>query len=48
MNALLIEESEDNSRFNLSHRAIEYLLAQRGIVVIHESTRLWCDKFGSY
>ncbi len=34
-------------RLNLSHRDIEDLLAQRGIVVTHESIRLWCNKFGS-
>ncbi len=34
-------------RFNLSHRDIEDLLAQRGILVTHESIRLWCNKFGS-
>jgi putative transposase len=34
-------------RFNLSHRDIEDLLAQRGIVVSHEAVRLWCNKFGS-
>ena len=33
-------------RFNLSHRDIEDLLAQRGIDVSHESIRLWCNKFG--
>ena len=33
-------------RFNLSHRDIEYLLAQRGIIVSYESIRLWCIKFG--
>ena len=33
-------------RFNLSHRDIEDLLARRGIVVTHESIRLWCNKFG--
>ena len=33
-------------RFNLSHRDIEDLLARRGISVIHESIRLWCNKFG--
>ena len=33
-------------RFNLSHRDIEDLLARRGIVVTHESVRLWCNKFG--
>jgi len=26
---------------------IENLLAQRGIIVTHESIRLWCNKFGS-
>ena len=34
-------------RFNLSHRDIEDLLAQRGIFVTYESIRLWCNKFGS-
>ena len=34
-------------RFNLSHRDIEDLLAQRGINVTHESIRRWCNKFGS-
>ncbi len=33
-------------RFNLSHRDIEDLLAQRGIEVSRESVRLWCNKFG--
>ncbi len=33
-------------RFNLSHRDIEDLLAEKGIVVTHESIRLWCIKFG--
>jgi len=33
-------------RFNLSHRDIEDLLAERGIVVSYESIRLWCNKFG--
>jgi putative transposase len=34
-------------RFNLSHRDIEDLLAERGITVSHESIRLWCIKFGA-
>ena len=34
-------------RFNLSHRDIEDLLAERGITVSDESIRLWCIKFGS-
>jgi putative transposase len=34
-------------RFNLSHRDIEDLLAERGITVSHESVRLWCIKFGA-
>jgi putative transposase len=34
-------------RFNLSHRDIEDLLAERGITVSHESIRLWCNKFGA-
>ena len=33
-------------RFNLGHRDIEGLLAQRGIIVSYESIRLWCIKFG--
>ena len=32
-------------RFNLSHRDIEDLLAERGIEVSYESVRLWCNKF---
>jgi putative transposase len=31
----------------LSHRDIEDLLAQHGIIVSRESIRLWCNKFGS-
>jgi len=33
--------------FNLSHRDIEDLLAQRGIIVTRESIMLWSNKFGS-
>ena len=33
-------------RFNLSHRDIEDLLAQRGVIVSYESIRFWCIKFG--
>jgi len=33
-------------RFNLSHRDIEDLLAQRGISASYEAIRLWCNKFG--
>jgi putative transposase len=33
-------------RYNLSHRDIEDLLAERGIVVSYESIRCWCNKFG--
>ena len=33
-------------RFNLSHRDIEDLLAQRGVIVSYEAIRLWCIKFG--
>ena len=33
-------------RFNISHRDIEDLLARRGVLVTHESIRLWCNKFG--
>ena len=34
-------------RFNLSHRDIEDLLSERGIIVTRESIRLWCIKFGA-
>ena len=34
-------------RFNLSHRDIEDLLAERGIAVSREAIRLWCIKFGA-
>jgi putative transposase len=34
-------------RFNLSHRAVEDLMAARGITVSYEAIRLWCNKFGS-
>jgi hypothetical protein len=34
-------------RFNLSHRDIEDLLADRGITVSRESIPLWCIKFGA-
>ena len=33
-------------RFNLRHRDIEDLLAERGIVVSYEAIRLWCNNFG--
>jgi len=33
-------------RFNLSHRDIEDLLAERGITVSYGAIRLWCNKFG--
>ena len=34
-------------RFDLSHRDLENLLAERGIIVSRESIRLWCIKFGA-
>ena len=34
-------------RFNVSHRDIEDLLAERGITVSREAIRLWCIKFGA-
>ena len=34
-------------RFNLSHRGIEDLLAERGITLSREAIRLWCIKFGA-
>ena len=33
--------------FNLSHRDIEDLLAERGISVTRESIRHWCINFGA-
>ena len=33
-------------KFNLGHRDIEDLLAERGIQVSYEAIRLWCNKFG--
>jgi putative transposase len=33
-------------RFNLSHRDVEELLAERGIQVSYAASRLWCRKFG--
>ena len=34
-------------RFNLSHRDIADLRAERGITVSREAIRLWCIKFGA-
>ena len=34
-------------RFNLSHRDIEDLSAERGMTISRESIRLWCIKFGA-
>ena len=34
-------------KFNLIHRDVEDLLAERGISVSYEAIRLWCNKFGS-
>ena len=34
-------------RFNLNHRDIEDLLAERGITASREAIRLWCIKFGA-
>ena len=33
--------------FSLSLRDVELILAERGIVVTHESIRYWCLKFGA-
>ena len=33
--------------FNLSLRDVELILAERGVVVTHESIRNWCQKFGA-
>ena len=32
--------------FSLSFRDVELLLAERGIVVSHETIRRWCARFG--
>jgi hypothetical protein len=32
--------------FSLSRRDVELILAERGVVVTHESIRHWCLKFG--
>jgi putative transposase len=34
-------------RFSLSHRDVEDLLAERGVIVSREAIRLWCIKFGA-
>src|SRR5260221_14227219 len=34
-------------RFHLSFRDVQDLLAERGIVVSHETIRQWCTKFGA-
>jgi putative transposase len=34
-------------RFSLSFRAVEGLLAKRGVIVSYEAVRLWCQRFGS-
>jgi putative transposase len=34
-------------RYNLSHRDIQDLLAERGITDSREAIRLWCIKFGA-
>src|SRR3954470_14274899 len=33
--------------FSLSLRDVELILAERGVMVTHESIRLWCTKFGN-
>ena len=33
-------------RFNLSHRDIEDLLAERGVNVSYQAIQLWCNKLG--
>ena len=31
-------------RFTMSHRDVEDLLAERGVIVSYETIRLWCKK----
>ena len=45
--AAIISNAVWHYRFNLSHRDIEDLLAERGITVSREAIRLWCIKFGA-
>src|SRR5215472_17644476 len=33
-------------RFHLSFRDVQDLLAERGVIVSHESIRQWCTRFG--
>ena len=33
-------------RFPLSLREVQEMMAQRGVVVSHETVRQWCSKFG--
>jgi len=33
-------------RFRLSYRDVEELMAERGVIVTHETIRQWCRKFG--
>jgi transposase-like protein len=33
--------------FSLSLRDVELILAERGVVVTHESIRAWCKKFAT-
>jgi putative transposase len=35
-------------RCNISHRDVEDLLSERGILVSYEAIRCWCNKFGAY
>src|SRR5205823_516676 len=34
-------------RFHLSFRDVQDLLAERGLIVSHETVRQWCTKFGA-
>ena len=34
-------------RFHLSFRDVQDLLAERGLIVSHETIRQWCTKFGA-
>ena len=33
-------------RFPLSLRGVQEMMAQRGIIISHETVRQWCAKFG--
>ncbi|EJC75048.1 transposase [Rhizobium leguminosarum bv. trifolii WSM2012] len=43
-----IEASDGIARFPLSLRMVEDMLAARGVIVSHQTVRLWAEKFGRH